>query len=111
MTGSPRERAERELGRVLTRLAALGPTRVSRPPDGGGPSPADVVRPVLQELADEAAALEGRSPAVVPVLEDRAVGDQLAVLGRDVLASAGSAQDEPALRRTGDRLEALRRAL
>jgi hypothetical protein len=110
VTGSPRERAERELGRVLTRLAALGPTRLSRPADGGGPSPADVVRPTLQDLADEAAALEGRAPVVVPVLADRAVGDQLAVLGRDVLAAAGPG-DDAALERLADRLEALRRAL
>ncbi|MBF5080411.1 hypothetical protein [Quadrisphaera sp. INWT6] len=104
---SPRERAERELGRVLTRLAALGPSRLSRPADGGGPSPADVVRPALQELADDAAALEGRSPRAVPVLAGRALGDQLAVLGRDLLGVG----DDAALERATARLEALRRAL
>lgn len=108
MTGSPRERAERELGRVLTRLAALGPTRLSRPADGGGPSLADLVRPVLQDLADQAAALEGRAPVVVPVLAERALGDQLAVLGRDLLGAAG---DDAPLKRAATRLEALRRAL
>ncbi|TXR56441.1 hypothetical protein [Quadrisphaera setariae] len=108
MTDSPRERAERELGRVLTRLAALGPTRLSRPADGGGPSPADAVRPVLQELADAAATAEGRAPVVVPVLAERALGDQLAVLGRDLLSAAG---DDAPLERAAARLEALRRAL
>ncbi|MBC3761601.1 hypothetical protein ACUN7V_06180 [Quadrisphaera oryzae] len=107
MTSAPRERAERELGRVLTRLAALGPTRLSRPADGGGPSPADAVRPVLQELADEAASAEGRVPVVVPVLEDRALGDQVAVLGRDLL----DVGDAAALERAAHRLEALRRSL
>jgi len=104
---SPRERAERELGRVLTRLAALGPTRLSRPADGGGPAPADVVRPALQELADAAAALEGRAPRAVPVLAERALGDQLAVLGRDLL----SVGDDAALERAAARLEDLRRSL
>lgn len=103
----PRERAERELGRVLTRLAALGPSRLSRPAGGGGPAPADVVRPVLQEVADTAAALEGRTPRVVPVLAERALGDQLAVLGRDLLAVG----DDAALESAAARLEALRRAL
>lgn len=104
---SPRERAERELGRVLTRLAALGPSRLSRPPAEGAPAPAELVRPVLQDLADAAAALEGQPPRVVPVLADRALGDQLAVLGRDLLA----VDDDAALDRTASQLESLRRAL
>jgi len=104
---SPRERAERELGRVLTRLAALGPSRLSRPADGSGRARADVVRPVLQELADAAAALEGRAPRAVPVLAERALGDQLAVLGRDLLEVG----DDAALGRAAAQLEDLRRSL
>jgi len=103
----PRERAERELGRVLTRLAALGPSRLSRRPDGGGPAPADVVRPVLQELADAAAALAGRAHRAVPVLAERALGDQLAVLGRELLEVG----DDAALERAAAQLEDLRRSL
>ncbi|MGQ7294822.1 hypothetical protein [Quadrisphaera sp. KR29] len=108
---SPHERAERELGRVLTRLAALGPSRLSRSAGEGRPAPAELVRPALQELADAAAAAEGREPRSVPALADRALGDQLAVLGRDLLTAAAATGDDAALVRAADRLEALRRAL
>ncbi|PWJ56104.1 hypothetical protein SAMN06264364_10179 [Quadrisphaera granulorum] len=109
MTDSPHERAERELGRVLTRLAALGPSRLSRAAEGL--SPAELVRPVLQELADAAATVEGRPARVVPVLEDRALGDQLAVLGRDLLVACRGSGDDAPLADAAARLEALRRAL
>ena len=104
---SAREEAERELWRVTTRLAGLGPARLERPgPDGA--SPADRVRPVLQELADAAADLEGRPRRDVPVLGAHALGDQLVVLARDVLAAS---DDEAVAEQLRDRLVQLRRAL
>ncbi len=98
-----------ELDRVLTRLATLGPARLSRAttpgpgpvggpgpaPDAAGPqpvSPADLVRPLLQHLADLAADAQGRRRRAVPVLADRAVADQLAVLASDVLGLAEPAE-------------------
>jgi hypothetical protein len=67
------------------------------------------VRPVLQALADEAARLEGRAPRPVPELEPHALGDQLVVLTRDVLAAAGD--DDAVVDAVHGRLVALRRAL
>lgn len=98
-----------ELDRVLTRLATLGPARLSRaatpgPGPVGGPrpapdaaapqpvSPADLVRPLLQHLADLAADARGCRRRTVPVLADRAVADQLAVLAADVLDLAEPAE-------------------
>ncbi len=114
---SPAGSAGAELDRVLTRLATLGPARLSRPvaprsgpigapvptmhpPGEDRPSPAELVRPLLQHLADVAADADGRRRRVVPVLADRAVPDQLAVLARDALdlvtGSEGRAgADEP----------------
>ena len=109
---TPAGRVGRELDRVLTRLAALGPARSARPgPDGV--APADRVRPLLQHLADAAADAEGRPRRPVPVLSAHALGDQLAVLATDLLAVL--APDDPAaqpgLADVAERLTALRRAL
>ena len=126
--------ARAELDRVLTRLAGLGPARLSRPvPLRSGPagapapepslpggqavpapvsSPADLVRALLQPLADAAADVEGRRRRPVPVLADRAVGDQLALLVADALACADGPERRPAvLDDVTARLGALRRAL
>ncbi len=126
-----------ELDRVLARLATLGPARLSRPgapgpgpigsarpsPEGGGSqpvSPADLVRPLLQHLADLAADAQGRRRRAVPALADRAVPDQLVVLAADVLDLTGPADGlgvAPPPSGTVDlddvatRLRALRRAL
>ena len=105
---SPREAVDVELGRVATRLATLGPARLARRGEDGA-SPADRVRPVLQELADRAADLEGRPRIPVPVLAPHALADQLVVLVRDVLAAAGD--DESVLDDVHGRLVGVRRAL
>lgn len=117
----PVEDAQRELRRCLDRLAALGPGRLVRPGpravgaevvgEGAGPAPVDVVRPVLQELADAAADLEGGPRRAVPVLRPHALGDQLAVLAADVLAAAGARGDAGAVAALHERLLRLRRAL
>lgn len=97
-----------ELDRVLARLTHLGPVRLSRPgaAAAAGTSAADLVRATLQPLADAVADATGERRHTVPVLADRAVGDQLAVLGADALevdlpgtALAGLAQRLTALRR------------
>ena len=102
-----REDAEKELWRVTTRLAGLGPARLTRP-DEDGVAPQDRVRPVLQALADAAADAEGRPRRDVPVLGAHALGDQLVVLVRDLLAAT---DDEAAVEELHDRLVTLRREL
>ena len=115
-----------ELDRVLTRLAHLGPARLSRPATGGagaggldaagpdaaaptgGRSAADLVRETLQPLADAVAEAAGQPRRTVPVLADRAVADQLAVLGADALDAT---LPQAALADLAQRLTALRRAL
>ena len=114
-----------ELDRVLTRLAHLGPARLSRPTAGGpgagrlhvegssaapasGPSAADLVRTTLQPLADAVADAVGHPRRTVPVLADRAVADQLAVLGADALDAT---LPTVVLADMADALAALRRAL
>jgi len=119
--GGPVEDAQRELRRCLDRLAALGPGRLARPGPrsvgaealGGAepPPPADAVRAVLQQLADDAADLEGRPRRVVPELAPHALGHQLAVLAADVLAAADARADAAAVAGLHERLVALRRRL
>jgi len=94
----------RELRRVVERLGALGPDRVTRPgPDGA--TPADLVRAELEVLASEAADLRGDDHRAVPALRPHALGDQLVVLVGEAL-DAGA---DPAA--VGRRLARLRRAL
>ena len=80
------------------------------------------MRPLLQHLADVAGRAEGHPARAVPELALHALGDQLAVLARDVLrlagspgapgsAPAGARLDDAALVDVADRLTALRRAL
>ncbi len=134
---TPVEEARRELRRCLDRIAALGPGRLVRPGPGaseGGAAapgtsavagpvgaeavgsgaaarPVDVVRPVLQHLADASADLEGEPRRAVPELGAHALGDQLAVLAGDVLAAADARGGDAAVVDLHDRLVALRRAL
>lgn len=65
-------------------MLALGPDRLARP-GGGGTSPADRVRTVLAHLAEQAGAADGSARPPVPVLAERALGDQLVVLADDAL--------------------------
>lgn len=76
---SPGEDAETELRRVVDRLRTMPLTRL------GAHAPA--ARLLAQELADRCAALTGDMRRVVPDIGDAAVGDQVAVTGRDVLTS------------------------
>lgn len=103
----PDHQVRTELDRVLTRLTTLGP-RLSRPAADGGPGAADAVRAVLQPLADAVADAVGERRRPVPVLADRAVADQLAVLGADALDASLPAV---VLTDLAGRLAALRRSL
>lgn len=103
----PDHQVRAELDRVLTRLTTLGP-RLTRPSADGGPSTADAARAVLQPLADAVADAAGEPRRPVPVLADRAVADQLAVLGADALDPA---LPPAALADLAERLTVLRRSL
>ncbi len=96
---------------MTTRLAALGAARLARPGSSG--TPVELVRPLLQHLADVAARAEGRVPAAVPALAPHALGHQLAVLASDVLDLTGpdGPLEADAADDVADRLEALRRSL
>jgi hypothetical protein len=86
----PAEELAVQLERTVDRLRSMGIARLgaSFEPE---PTRADAAFAVVQRVADAAARLEGREPVAVPRLHDSAVGDQLAVCGRDLLAAAQAA--------------------
>lgn len=71
------DEARRELRRVVDRLRSMPLTRLGT---CAGPA-----RALAQDLADRGAEAEGRGRYVVPDVGDAAVGDQVAVTGRDLL--------------------------
>ena len=81
------DRLEADLGRTADRLRGLGLTRLaaSFEPE---PTRADAAHGVAQRLADLAAGLAGEPTRTVPRLGDHAVGDQVAVCGRDLVDAA-----------------------
>lgn len=66
-------------------------TQLGRPPADGDVPRTVLVHRTSQALADLAADAEGRPRRDVPVLAPHGTGDQLAVLGADVLAAADTA--------------------
>ncbi|WP_205709429.1 hypothetical protein [Kineococcus siccus] len=87
-------------------------SRLARAPEDGDVPRAVLVHRTAQELADLAADAEGRPRRAVPVLALHGAGDQLAVLGADVVAAAADgAVDAAGVARAHDALTALRRAL
>ncbi|TAK68678.1 MAG: hypothetical protein EPO13_11360 [Actinomycetota bacterium] len=94
-----------ELHRTVDLLRSLSPARLA--------GLAEPVRTAAQEFADAAADAAGDVRRSLPVLPPRAVPDQLAVTGQDLLELAGSAGSAPVdavLRQGVERLRALRRA-
>ena len=77
--------AEIELDRVVERLRSMPLTRIA--------SHASAARSLAQELADRCASLNGDVRREVPDVGDIAVGDQVAVTGRDLLASSPAEPD------------------
>ncbi|WP_432561097.1 hypothetical protein [Kineococcus sp. SYSU DK003] len=108
--GTPEVRRA-ELSRFLTlqadRIRGLPLSRLDRPRPGEGTSPADVVRTAAQALADLAADAEGQPRRPLPVLATHGIGDQLAVVGGDVVRFG----DDAALAAAQEVLTTLRRAL
>jgi hypothetical protein len=81
-----------ELGRVVDRLRSMPLTRLAAS-WGDYPSRAAGARALAQRLADRAADLDGLPHRVVPDVGDAAVGDQVAVTGRDLLSCDLSEDD------------------
>lgn len=81
-----------ELGRVVDRLRSMPLTRLAAPWTTF-PSLAAGARALAQELADRGALLADHVPHVVPDVGDAAVGDQVAVTGREVIDLSPSAAD------------------
>ncbi|PPK97221.1 hypothetical protein CLV92_10436 [Kineococcus xinjiangensis] len=104
---TPAEGVRAELRRVVDRLRSLPLSRLDRPAEGADVSRADVARRTAQALADLAADAEGAPRRPLPRLAVHGVGDQLAVVGADVLAACGP----DALGAAEEQLAALRRAL
>jgi len=90
---TPVERFSAQLERTVDRLRTLGIARLGASFDPE-PTRADAARAEAQRLADDAAGLEGCPTRVLPRLADAAVGDQVAVCGRDLLAAAQLRDDE-----------------
>ena len=86
------DEARVELGRVVDRLRTMPLTRLAAP-WGDSPSRAAGARAVAQRLADRAADVSGAPHRPVPDVGDAAVGDQVAVTGRDLL-SLGLSEDD-----------------
>ena len=103
------ERFADQLGRTADRCRALSLARLAAP-WGPEATRADAARALAQSLAETAAGLEGGTPRRLPRLADGAVGDQLAVCGRDVLVAAGS-DHNALLGALADQLLDLRRRL
>ena len=81
-----------ELGRVVDRLRIMPLTRLAAP-WGDYPSRAVGARALAQRLADRAADVSGSPHRSVPDVGDAAVGDQVAVTGREVLSLVLSEDD------------------
>ena len=86
------DEARVELGRVVDRLRTMSLTRLAAP-WGDYPSRAAGARALAQRLADRAADVSGALHRPVPDVGDAAVGDQVAVTGRDVLSLVLSQDD------------------
>ena len=86
------DEARVELGRVVDRLRTMPLTRLAAP-WGDYPSRAAGARALAQRLADRAADVSGAPHRPVPDVGDAAVGDQVAVTGRDLL-SLGLSEDD-----------------
>ena len=85
-----------ELSRVVDRLRTMPLTRLAAP-WGDYPSRAAGARALAQRLADRVADVSGAPHRPVPDVGDAAVGDQVAVTGREFLSLVLSEGDVSAV--------------
>lgn len=107
------EAAERyavDLRRTADRLRAIGAARLaaSFAPE---PTRAEAAFALIEVMAERVAHVDGSEPRAVPRLADMALGDQLAVIGRELLIAARERADVEILVRTADDLVDLRRRI
>ena len=96
-----------ELARLVDRLRSMSLVRLAGqlPPYS---SRADAVRELIAEVAQSGLSWEGMTERPVPRLGDESVGDQLAVVGADLVAVCS---DEAVLQSFSERFKNLRVAL
>ena len=101
---SIQERYLDELDRLVDRLRSMSLVRLAAelPPFA---SRADAVRDLIAQVAVAALLSEGLPEREVPRLGDESVGDQLAVIGRDLMSAC---HDEEVLLGFADRFKELR---
>ena len=99
-----------DLTRTVDRLRSIGLARLAADfsPE---PTRADAAFALIEEFARRAAELEGVELRQVPRLSDASLGDQCAVIGRDLLISARSRGDADALEEAAEQLRELRRRI
>ena len=103
---------DREVQRVADRLRTLALSRLGSTPADGSRSPVEAARSVCRRLEQLTAEVHGRPAYDVPVLADAAVGDQVAVIGGELVAALrGSGSGADALVAGLDALVELRRRL
>ena len=106
--GSLREDLDADVRRVTDRARNLSQARLAAPV-GSHPSRAHAVRVVAQQLAEAAQGIAAREDPTepgwrdLPVLSDLAVGDQLAVVGRDLIAELAGCEPAAAMWARGAR--------
>jgi len=97
--GSLRDDLEADVRRATDRARNLSQARLAAPV-GSQPSRAHAIRGVAQQLAEAAQGIAAREDPTepgwreLPVLSDLAVGDQLAVVGSDLLAELARCDPE-----------------
>ena len=99
-----------DLRRTTDRLRSIGAARLSASfsPE---PTRADAAFALIRELADRTAQLACSEQHTVPRLTDMALGDQLAVIGRELLIAARRRGDVDVLVKTAGELLDLRRRI
>lgn len=99
---------EADVRRVTDRVLNLSQARLAAPAEAH-PSRASAVRVVAQQLAEAAQGIAAREDPgepgwrELPVLSDLAVGDQLAVVGRDLLAELAGCEPDASVWARGAR--------
>jgi len=107
------EAAERyavDLRRTVDRLRATGAAKLaaSFSPE---PTRADAAFALIGVMAERAAQVAGSERRSVPRLTDMALGDQMAVIGRELLIAARAQANHDILVQTADELLDLRRRI
>jgi hypothetical protein len=104
------ERYASDLMRTVDRLRSIGLARLAAAftPE---PTRADAAFELITSLARRAAECEGIELRPVPRLSDSALGDQCAVIGRDLLISARARGDAEVLEQAAHDLRELRRRI